>query len=70
VARQAIMFASPKAELLPALVNGAAGVVVRVGGRPLSVMGFVVADGRIVDIEAVSGPDRVARVSASVLGDG
>jgi RNA polymerase sigma-70 factor (ECF subfamily) len=67
VARQAIMFALPKAELHPALVNGAAGVVITVGDRPHSVMGFTVADGRIVDIEAFSGPERVARVAAPVL---
>ena len=68
VAGQAIRFALPHAELVPALVNGAAGVVVTVGGRPLSVMGFVVADGRIVEIDAIADPDRVARIAAPALG--
>jgi hypothetical protein len=68
VAGQAISFAMPHAELHPALVNGAAGVVVMVGGRPFSIMGFTVVDGRIVEIDAISGPDRVRRIAADVLG--
>src|SRR6476646_10079946 len=40
VAGQALRFAMPAAELLPALVNGDAGVVVTLHGRPISLMGF------------------------------
>jgi RNA polymerase sigma factor (sigma-70 family) len=69
VARQALMAALPTAELHPALVNGAAGVVVTVGGRPFAVMGFTVAGGRIVEIDAIADPDRVRRIAATVLGD-
>jgi RNA polymerase sigma-70 factor (ECF subfamily) len=68
VAGQAISFALPHAELHPALVNGAAGVVVTVRGRPFSVMGFTVVDGRIVEIDAIGGPDRVRRIAADLLG--
>lgn len=68
VAGQAIRFALPHAELVPALVNGAAGVVVTVRGRPRSVMGFVVADGKIVEIAALADPDRVGRIAAPALG--
>jgi RNA polymerase sigma factor (sigma-70 family) len=68
VARQALMAALPTAQLYPALVNGAAGVVVTVGGRPFAVMGFTVADGRIVEIDAIADPDRVRRIAAAVLG--
>jgi RNA polymerase sigma-70 factor (ECF subfamily) len=67
VAGQAIRFAIRTAELRPALVNGAAGVVVTIGGRPFSVMGFTVAQGRIVEIDAFADPDRVRRVAASVV---
>lgn len=66
VARQAIMFALPTADLRPALVNGAAGVVVTVRGRPFSVMGFTVAGGKIVEIDAISDPERVRRIAAAV----
>ncbi len=69
VARQAIMGALPAARLCPALVNGAAGVVVTVGGRPFAVMGFTVAEGKIVEIDAIADPDRVRRIAAAVLRD-
>ena len=67
VARQALMFSVPAAELHPALVNGAAGVVVTVHGRPFAVMGFTVTEGRIVEIDAIGDADRVSRIAASVL---
>jgi RNA polymerase sigma factor (sigma-70 family) len=69
VARQAALGALPAAELHPALVNGAAGVVVTVKGRPFAVLGFTVTDGRIAEIDAIADPDRVRRIAASVLGD-
>ena len=70
VARQALMFALPSARLHPALVNGAAGVVVTVNGLPASVMGFTVAGGKIVEIDAIADPERVRRIAAGVLSDG
>jgi len=68
VARQAMLAALPHARLHPALVNGAAGVVVTVKGRPFAVMGFTVAGGRIMEIDTIADPERVRRVAASVLG--
>jgi RNA polymerase sigma factor (sigma-70 family) len=68
VANQALMFAVPGAELHPTLVNGAAGVVVTVGGRPFAVMGFTVSGGRIVEIDAIADAERVGRIAAAVLG--
>jgi RNA polymerase sigma-70 factor (ECF subfamily) len=70
VARQALMFANPTAQLHPARVNGAAGVVVTVAGRPFAVMGFTVAEGKIVEIDAIADPERVRRIAAAVLADG
>jgi RNA polymerase sigma factor (sigma-70 family) len=70
VARQALIGALPTARLHPALVNGAAGVVVTVDGRPFAVLGFTVTDGRIVEIDAIADPERVRRIAAAVLGDG
>jgi len=60
--------AIPGAELRPVLVNGSAGIVVVVNGRPFAIMGFTVRDGRIVAIDAIADPKRVARLAASVLG--
>jgi RNA polymerase sigma factor (sigma-70 family) len=73
VARQALiglrpMFARPVVQLRPALVNGAAGVVVTLGGQPMTVMGFTVAEGKIAEIDAIADPDRVSRIAA-VLAD-
>jgi RNA polymerase sigma-70 factor (ECF subfamily) len=59
VASQAITFARPTATVTRAVVNGAAGVVVTVAGRPVSVMGFTVAHGRIVAIDALADPERL-----------
>jgi RNA polymerase sigma factor (sigma-70 family) len=69
VARQALMFSAPSAELHRVLVNGAAGVVVTVNKRPFAVMGFTVAEGRIVEIDAIADPERVRRIAAAVLTD-
>jgi RNA polymerase sigma-70 factor (ECF subfamily) len=69
VARQALKGALPAAHLHPALVNGAAGVVVTVRGRPFAVMGFTVAEGKIIAIDAIADPERVRRIAAAVLTD-
>ena len=69
VAGQALIGAFPGAQLRPALVNGAAGVVITVRGRPRAVMGFTVADGKIVAIDAIADPERVRRIAAAVLND-
>ena len=68
VARQALLGAFPGAILHPAVVNGTAGAVVTVGGRPIVVLAFTVSDGRIAEIDAIADPDRVRRVAAAVLG--
>ena len=70
VARQAVLGALPGADLHPALVNGAAGAVVTVGGRPFAVLGFTVAEAKILEIDAIADPDRVRGVAAAVLGGG
>jgi hypothetical protein len=58
----------PGALVTPALVNGAAGAVITVRGRPIAVLGFTVVEGRIVAIDGIADPERVRRVAASVLG--
>ena len=55
-------FAWPGWSVEPALVNGAAGLIVRLHGRPMSVMGFTVVDGKIVQIDVLADPQRVRRV--------
>ena len=60
--------ALPAVDLHPALVNGAAGVILTRRGQPVTVMGFTVAEGKIVEIHAVADPERVRRITAAVLG--
>jgi RNA polymerase sigma factor (sigma-70 family) len=67
VAQQALVSSLPDARLHPVLVNGAAGVVVTVHGRPFAVMGFIVSGGKIAEIDAIASPERVRRIAASVL---
>jgi RNA polymerase sigma-70 factor (ECF subfamily) len=47
----------------PALVNGAAGLVIAPGPRPIAVIGFTVAEGRIVEIDLVADPDKLRDVN-------
>ncbi|MDZ5447398.1 RNA polymerase sigma factor SigJ [Micromonospora sp. 4G57] len=67
VAGQALTFGRLSPFARPALVNGAAGVVVVVQGRPVSVMGFTVAAGKIVAIDVLSDPERLGKLDLSVL---
>jgi RNA polymerase sigma-70 factor, ECF subfamily len=57
------------ADLRPALVNGAAGVIVTMRGRPMTVMGFTVTDGKIAEIDAIADPERVHQIAAALLTD-
>jgi RNA polymerase sigma-70 factor (ECF subfamily) len=70
VARQALQSAFPAAKLHPVLVNGSAGVVITLGGRPSAVLGFTIAAGKIVAIDAIADPARVRGIAAAVLAGG
>jgi RNA polymerase sigma-70 factor (ECF subfamily) len=69
VARSALAAALPFAILRPARVNGVAGVVVMIKGRPFALMGFTVAHGKIVEIDVLFDPERLARLDLAVLDD-
>ena len=49
----------------PALVNGAAGVIVRVGPTVVAVVGLTVIDHRIAEIDLILDPDKLAAVEIS-----
>ena len=67
VANRARMFADAVREVHPATVNGAAGVVITVDGRPTSVMGFTVVAGRIAAIDVLGDPERLARLDLTAV---
>ncbi|HEU0240861.1 MAG TPA: sigma-70 family RNA polymerase sigma factor [Micromonosporaceae bacterium] len=61
--------ALPAVRVDPALVNGAAGAVISVRGRPMTVIGFTVVDGRIVAIDAIADPERARAITAHAFPD-
>jgi RNA polymerase sigma-70 factor (ECF subfamily) len=69
VAEQAVLARRLAPFARPALINGTAGVVAAVAGRVLSVMGFTVAHGKIVAIDVLYDPERLADVDLAGLDD-
>jgi RNA polymerase sigma factor (sigma-70 family) len=69
VAGQVRTFARLAAFARPVLVNGAAGFVVARRGRPLTVAGFNVANGKIVEIDLLADPARLRQLDLTVLDD-
>jgi len=69
VAEQTLTFSGLSPFVRPALVNGAAGVVVAPRGRPFSVMGFTIIGGKIVEIDILADPARLSRLDVSVFDD-
>jgi RNA polymerase sigma-70 factor (ECF subfamily) len=69
VARSALSGARDRAaiRMRPALVNGAAGVILSDGGQPFAVWSVTVARGKIVAITALSDPARLARLELEAL---
>ncbi len=67
VARQARLGANPAAVLHPALINGAAGVVITLDGQPHGVMAFTVVNDQVVELDIIADPGRIRRVASAVL---
>jgi RNA polymerase sigma-70 factor, ECF subfamily len=68
VARRAARFIRPVFQVHPALVNGAAGAVLTYEGRPVALLGFTIAAGRITEIDAITDHDRLSRLDLPVPG--
>jgi len=61
VARQVLARGTPLAPLArPAVVNGAAGAVVEIGGKPFAVVSFAVRNGRIAEIDVIADPAKLS----------
>jgi RNA polymerase sigma-70 factor (ECF subfamily) len=67
VARRAQVFQRLGLLKLPVLVNGAAGLVCTLEGKPFSVMAFTVRAGKIAEIDILSDPERLSRLDLTVL---
>ena len=68
VAEQAMAFRQLAEFSRPALVNGAYGLVTAPGGVPVSVAGFTVVNGRILEMNLLADPERLSRLDLTVLG--
>jgi RNA polymerase sigma-70 factor (ECF subfamily) len=66
VASQALTFARLAPLARRVLVNGSVGAVALAEGRPLSVVGFTVSGGRIVEIDILADPVRLAGLNIEV----
>jgi RNA polymerase sigma-70 factor (ECF subfamily) len=68
VAEQALSFSRLAHVVQPVLVNGAAGVVSWLpDGRPLSVLAFTVARGKIVELDVLADPARLRQFNLTIL---
>jgi RNA polymerase sigma-70 factor (ECF subfamily) len=62
VANAVASSASPRAEFHPVLINGAAGVLITVKGRPAALMAFTIINGRITAVDGITDPHRVRKL--------
>ena len=70
VSKQALTFSrlgGPELVRHPALVNGAAGLVVTRAGQPFSIMAFAITGGKIVAIDILADPERLRRLDLALL---
>jgi RNA polymerase sigma-70 factor (ECF subfamily) len=67
VARRARSFSRLGLRRLPALVNGAAGLVCTLDNKPFSVMAFTVRGGKITEIDILSDPERLGQLDLTAL---
>ena len=62
-------FAGRARQAQPALLDGAVGAVWAPGGTPRAAFAFMIADDRIVGIEIIVEPARLAEIEVEILGD-
>jgi RNA polymerase sigma factor (sigma-70 family) len=69
VAGQAESYAQMELVSTPALINGAAGLVVTQDGQPFSVGAFTVRNGRIVEMDWLGDPVRLRELDLAIFDD-
>jgi RNA polymerase sigma factor (sigma-70 family) len=68
VARQALSYAQGRvADIRPALINGAAGLVASLHGQPFSIAAVTVRNGKIVELDFFNDPERLRLLDLSIL---
>jgi RNA polymerase sigma factor (sigma-70 family) len=66
VARRALAGARFAHISLPALINGAVGVVIAADGGPLALVAFTFTDGKIVAVDVIDDPERIAEADLAI----
>ncbi len=69
IASQALLWSRVHLTMRRALINGAAGIVAFLHGRPFSIAAVTVKNGKIVEIDFLADPQRIARLDLEVLDD-
>jgi len=69
VAGQALFYGRMGLVFRPALINGTFGGVSLQDGKPFSIGGVTVRGGRIVEIDILADPERLARLDLTILDD-
>jgi RNA polymerase sigma factor (sigma-70 family) len=69
VARRAVMWSRTDLTMLPALVNGAAGMVAIRNGTVFSIASVIVRNGKIAEMDFLADPDRLAALDLAILDD-
>ena len=70
IARATIATASPLADFTPVLVNGVAGMLITVRGRPVSLIAVTITGSRITAMDGITDLDRLARLGLAALSPG
>ena len=67
VASQALLWSRVDLTMRRALINGAAGIVTFLHGQPFSIAAVTIKNGKIVEIDFLADPERIARLDLTVL---
>jgi RNA polymerase sigma-70 factor, ECF subfamily len=69
VAGQALMWSRVDLTMRRALINGAAGMVTFLHGQPFSIAAVTIKNGKIVELDFLTDPERIAQLDLTVLRD-
>jgi RNA polymerase sigma factor (sigma-70 family) len=69
VAGQALLWSRVDLTMRRALINGAAGMVTFLRGKPFSIAAVTIKNGKIVEMDFLADPDRIAQLDLTPLGD-
>jgi RNA polymerase sigma-70 factor (ECF subfamily) len=69
IASRALLWSRVDLAMGRALINGAAGVVTFLHGRPFSIAALTVKEGKIAEIDYLADPERIAQLDLTKLGE-